>query len=60
MNPVQVFMITVLIGSVVTIVGVLLCWKSGDSVPDSLRDCLIWGAGFLVAMSLQILAINRF
>ncbi|WP_283743152.1 hypothetical protein [Sideroxydans sp. CL21] len=56
MNPVQIFMITVLIGSIVMIVGVLSFWKSG---PDSLRDYLIWGTGFLVAMGLQILALTK-
>ncbi|OIR18056.1 hypothetical protein GALL_13820 [mine drainage metagenome] len=59
MNPVQIFMITVLIGSIVMIVGALLCWKSGEGVSDSLRDCLIWGTGFLVAMGLQVLAITK-
>lgn len=60
MNPVQIFMITVLIGSIVMIVGLLSFWKSGDGVSNSLRDYLIWGTGFLVAMGLQILAITRF
>jgi hypothetical protein len=59
MNPVQIFMITVLIGSIVMIVGVLSFWKSGDGAPDSLRDYLIWGTGFLVAMGLQVLAITK-
>jgi hypothetical protein len=52
-------MITVLIGSIVMIVGVLSFWKSGDGAPDSLRDYVIWGTGFLVAMGLQVLAITK-
>ncbi len=60
MNPVQIFMITVFLGSIGLIVAIVICKRSEDSVSDTFRDCLLWGTGFFIAMCLQVLAISRF
>jgi len=59
MNPIQIFMITVFFGSIGMIIAIVLCKRSEERT-DTLRDCLLWGTGFFVAMCLQVLALSRF
>lgn len=57
MNPVATLLMTVFFGSIVLMMGIVIFRESGRSISDALNECLAWGAGFFVAMSMQVLAI---
>ena len=48
----------VAIGSVVLMAGILLFREAGKSFQSALKECMAWGVGFFVTMSVQILALG--
>ena len=59
MNPVISLLLCVACGTVVLMAGILITRESGSSLSSSFKHSLVWGTGFFVAMSMQILAIAR-
>jgi hypothetical protein len=57
MNPVATLLMRVFFGSIVLMMGIVIFRESGRSISDAFKECLAWGAGFFVAMSMQVLAI---
>ena len=57
MNPVASLLMTIFFGSIVLMMGIVIFRESGKSISDAFRECLAWGTGFFVAMSMQVLAI---
>jgi hypothetical protein len=58
MNSITALMLCVFMGAVVLMVGFLIFRDSERSFTDALRECLFWGTGFFVAMSVQVLALS--
>ena len=57
MNPTVLLLLTVATGAVVLMGGIIICRESDKSIPSTLRECLAWGSGFFVAMSVQVILI---
>ena len=57
MNSVATLLMTAFFGAIVLMMGIVIFRESGRSISDAFNECLAWGTGFFVAMSMQILAI---
>jgi hypothetical protein len=57
MNPVAGLLLRVFFGSIVLMMGIVIFRESGKSISDAFKECLAWGTGFFVAMSMEVLAI---
>jgi hypothetical protein len=57
-HPVIPLLGTIFVGAVVLMLGILLCRESEKSFSEAFRECLYWGTGFFVAMSVQVIAIS--
>lgn len=59
MNPTVLLLLSVTTGAVVLMGGIIICRGWDKSIPCTLRECLAWGSGFFVAMSVQIILISQ-
>jgi len=57
MNPIISLLMTVAFGAIFLMVGILVCREAEQSISNALKECMAWGTGFFVAMSIQVLAI---
>ncbi len=54
MHPTLFMLQTLAIGTIVLMLGILACKESGQSFKSACKECLGWGAGFFLSMSVQI------
>jgi hypothetical protein len=57
MNHTILLLLTVATGAVVLMAGIVVFRESSKSLPSALRECFAWGAGFFVAMSVQVVLL---
>jgi hypothetical protein len=57
MNSIIGLLLIILFGAVVLMAGILVCRESGKSIKSTLSECLAWGVGFFLLMSVQVAAI---
>ena len=57
-NPTIAFLTSAFMGCVVLMMGFLILRESDQSFSEAFRECLFWGTGLFIAVSVQILAIT--
>ena len=60
MSPISAFFLSMTFGAAFLAVGAIVCRESERSFTDAFTECLAWGTGIFIVLSLQVLGISRY
>ena len=57
MHPTAFMLTTLAIGTVILMLGILVCREPNQSIPGAFKSCLAWGVGYFVSMCVQVVVL---
>ena len=59
MSPISAFFLSITLGALFLLVGIVVCRESERSFASAFTECLAWGTGIFIVLSLQVLGISK-